>query len=142
MDFFNRKRVLVTGGAGFLGSHLCERLLNDGCDVICLDNFYSSSKYNVMHLRDNPHFELIRHDITMPIRLEVDVKYIIWRVRHLPCITRADVQTIKTNVHGAINMLELAKITQAKIFQASTSEVYGDPQIHPQNEHYWGNVIL
>lgn len=135
-----RKRVLVTGGAGFLGSHLCERLLNEGHDVICLDNFFTGSKDNVAHLLPNPHFELLRHDVTFPIYLEVDEIY------NLACpaspihYQHDPVQTIKTSVHGAINMLGMAKRTGAKIFQASTSEVYGDPLIHPQIESYWGHV--
>lgn len=136
----NRKRVLVTGGAGFLGSHLCERLLNDGCDVLCLDNFYSGTKDNVAHLLANPHFELMRHDVTFPLYVEVDEIY------NLACPASPihyqwdPVQTTKTSVHGAINMLGLAKRTKARIFQASTSEVYGDPEVHPQQESYWGRV--
>lgn len=140
MRIANRKRVLVTGGAGFLGSHLCERLLKDGADVLCVDNFYSGTKDNVIHLLENPHFELVRHDVTFPLYIEVDEIY------NLACpaspihYQRDPVQTTKTSVHGAINMLGLAKRTKAKIFQASTSEVYGDPAIHPQQEDYWGNV--
>lgn len=140
MRVSNRKRVLVTGGAGFLGSHLCERLLNDGCDVLCVDNFYSGTKDNVAHLIGNPHFELMRHDVTFPLYVEVDEIY------NLACPASPvhyqwdPVQTTKTSVHGAINMLGLAKRTKAKIFQASTSEVYGDPEIHPQQESYWGRV--
>jgi UDP-glucuronate decarboxylase len=136
----NRKRVLITGGAGFLGSHLSERLLNEGCDVICLDNFYSGTKDNIQHLLGNPHFELMRHDVTFPLYVEVDEIY------NLACpaspihYQRDPVQTTKTSVHGAINMLGLAKRTKAKIFQASTSEVYGDPEVHPQREDYWGHV--
>jgi UDP-glucuronate decarboxylase len=136
----NRKRVLVTGGAGFLGSHLCERLLADGCDVICADNFYSGAKDNVAHLFGNPHFELIRHDVTFPLYIEVDQIY------NLACpaspihYQRDPVQTTKTSVHGAINMLGLAKRVKARILQASTSEVYGDPEVHPQREDYWGHV--
>ena len=135
-----RKRVLVTGGAGFLGSFLCERLLNEGCEVICVDNFYTGSKQNIVHLISNPYFEVIRHDITFPLYLEVDEIY------NLACpaspihYQNDPVQTTKVNVHGAINMLGLAKRIKAKIFQASTSEVYGDPVIHPQPEEYWGNV--
>jgi UDP-glucuronate decarboxylase len=135
-----RKRVLVTGGAGFLGSHLCERLLNDGHDVICLDNFFTGSKDNIAHLLVSPYFELLRHDVTFPIYLEVD------EIFNLACpaspihYQHDPVQTTKTSVHGAINMLGLAKRTHAKIFQASTSEVYGDPLIHPQTESYWGHV--
>lgn len=140
MGISNRKRVLVTGGAGFLGSHLCERLLAEGCDVLCLDNFYSGAKDNVIHLMDNPHFELMRHDVTFPLYAEVDEIY------NLACPASPihyqwdPVQTTKTSVHGAINMLGLAKRTKARIFQASTSEVYGDPEVHPQDESYWGRV--
>jgi UDP-glucuronate decarboxylase len=140
MRVSNRKRVLVTGGAGFLGSHLCERLLKDGNDVLCLDNFYSGTKDNVAHLVGNPHFELMRHDVTFPLYVEVDEIY------NLACPASPihyqwdPVQTTKTSVHGAINMLGLAKRTKAKIFQASTSEVYGDPEVHPQQESYWGRV--
>jgi UDP-glucuronate decarboxylase len=135
-----KKRILVTGGAGFLGSHLCERLLNEGNDVICVDNFYTGSKRNIVHLLDNPYFELIRHDITFPLYLEVDEIY------NLACpaspihYQNDPVQTTKVNVHGSINMLGLAKRIKAKILQASTSEVYGDPSVHPQPESYWGNV--
>ena len=135
-----RKRVLVTGGAGFLGSFLCERLLNSGCDVICVDNFYTGTKRNIVHLLGNPYFELVRHDVTFPLYLEVDEIY------NLACpaspihYQNDPVQTTKVNVHGCINMLGLAKRLKAKILQASTSEVYGDPTIHPQNEKYWGNV--
>ena len=134
------KRVLVTGGAGFLGSHLCERLLNDGHDVICVDNYFTGSKRNIVHLLGNPRFEILRHDITFPLYIEVDEIY------NLACpaspihYQHNPVQTIKTSVHGAINMLGLAKRVKARIFQASTSEVYGDPEIHPQPESYWGNV--
>lgn len=140
MKIRNRKRVLVTGGAGFLGSHLCERLLADGCDVLCVDNFYSGTKDNVAHLLDNPHFELMRHDVTFPLYVEVDEIY------NLACPASPihyqwdPVQTTKTSVHGAINMLGLAKRVKAKILQASTSEVYGDPEVHPQREDYWGRV--
>lgn len=140
MRVANRKRVLVTGGAGFLGSHLCERLLNENCDVLCLDNFYSGTKDNVAHLLNNPFFELIRHDVTFPLYVEVD------EIFNLACPASPihyqwdPVQTTKTSVHGAINMLGLAKRTKAKIFQASTSEVYGDPEVHPQPESYWGRV--
>jgi len=140
MRVANRKRVLVTGGAGFLGSHLCERLLKDGCDVLCVDNFYSGTKDNVAHLLGSPRFELMRHDVTFPLYVEVDEIY------NLACPASPihyqwdPVQTTKTSVHGAINMLGLAKRTKAKIFQASTSEVYGDPTMHPQQEEYWGNV--
>jgi UDP-glucuronate decarboxylase len=137
---FTRKRVLVTGGAGFLGSHLCDRLLKDGCDVLCLDNFYSGTKDNLIDLLPNPHFELVRHDVTFPLYVEVDEIY------NLACPASPvhyqwdPVQTTKTSVHGAINMLGLAKRLKARILQASTSEVYGDPDIHPQQEQYWGNV--
>ncbi len=134
------KKVLVTGGAGFLGSHLCERLLNEGNEVICLDNYFTGQKKNVVHLLDNPYFELIRHDITMPFFIEVDEIY------NLACPASPihyqynPIKTIKTSVVGATNMLGLAKRINAKILQASTSEVYGDPQIHPQPESYWGHV--
>ncbi len=135
-----RGRVLVTGGAGFIGSHLCERLLNDGFHVLCVDNYYSSTKDNIAHLLDNPRFEAIRHDVTFPLYVEVDEIY------HLACpaspihYQRDPVQTTKTAVHGSINMLGLAKRTGAKILLTSTSEVYGDPLVHPQSEDYWGNV--
>jgi UDP-glucuronate decarboxylase len=134
------KRILVTGGAGFLGSHLCDRLVSQGHEVLCVDNFFTSSKSNVSHLLGHPRFELMRHDITFPLYVEVDEIY------NLACpasplhYQRDPVQTTKTNVHGAINMLGLAKRLRAKILQASTSEVYGDPQIHPQTEDYWGHV--
>ncbi|MBN1767911.1 MAG: SDR family oxidoreductase [Prolixibacteraceae bacterium] len=134
------KRILVTGGAGFIGSHLCERLLNDGNDVICLDNFLTGSKKNVEHLIDNKYFELVRHDVIMPFYAEVDEIY------NLACPASPvhyqvnPIKTIKTSVMGAINMLGLAKRTGAKILQASTSEVYGNPKVHPQPETYWGNV--
>jgi UDP-glucuronate decarboxylase len=134
------KRVLVTGGAGFLGSHLCERLLDQGCDVLCVDNFYTGTKDNVAHLLGNHRFEIMRHDVTFPLYVEVDEIY------NLACPASPihyqfdPVQTTKTSVHGAINMLGLAKRVKAKIFQASTSEVYGDPTVHPQREDYWGNV--
>ena len=140
MKISNRKRVMVTGGAGFLGSHLCERLLNEGHEVLCVDNFYSGTKDNVAHLMGNPHFELMRHDVTFPLYVEVD------EIFNLACPAspvhyQSDpVQTTKTSVHGAINMLGLAKRTHARIFQASTSEVYGDPEVHPQKEDYWGHV--
>ncbi|WP_395769698.1 UDP-glucuronic acid decarboxylase family protein [Arenimonas sp.] len=139
-DFSGRKRILVTGGGGFIGSHLCERLLTDGHDVICLDNFFTGVKQNIAHLLDHPYFELMRHDVTFPLYIEVDEIY------NLACPASPvhyqfdPVQTTKTSVHGAINMLGLAKRLKARIFQASTSEVYGDPQIHPQPEAYWGNV--
>jgi len=133
-------RALVTGGSGFIGSHLCERLLNDGFDVLCVDNYYSSTKDNIAHLINNARFEVIRHDVTFPLYVEVDEIY------HLACpaspihYQRDPVQTTKTAVHGSINMLGLAKRTGAKILLTSTSEVYGDPQVHPQTEDYWGNV--
>ena len=135
-----RKRILVTGGAGFLGSHLCERLLADHSDVLCVDNFYTGTKDNIAHLLVNPHFEVMRHDVTFPLYVEVDEIY------NLACPASPihyqfdPVQTTKTSVHGAINMLGLAKRVKAKIFQASTSEVYGDPEVHPQKEDYWGHV--
>jgi UDP-glucuronate decarboxylase len=134
------RRILVTGGAGFLGSHLCERLLEEGANVICIDNFFSGARRNIEHLIGHKHFELIRHDVTFPLYVEVDEIY------NLACpaspihYQRDPVQTTKTSVHGAINMLGLAKRVHAKILQASTSEVYGDPTIHPQTEDYWGNV--
>ena len=133
-------RVMVTGGAGFLGSHLSTRLIAEGYDVLCVDNFYTGSKANIRHLLDNPSFELLRHDVTFPLYVEVDEIY------NLACPASPihyqfdPVQTTKTSVHGAINMLGLAKRTKAKILQASTSEVYGDPHVHPQREEYWGNV--
>ncbi len=133
-------RVLVTGGAGFLGSHLCERLLRDGHDVLCVDNYYTGSKHNIAHLLSDTRFELLRHDVTFPLYVEVDQIY------NLACpaspihYQRDPVQTTKTSVHGAINMLGLAKRTHARILQASTSEVYGDPEVHPQTESYWGRV--
>ena len=134
------KRVLVTGGAGFLGSHLCERLLNDGHDVLCVDNFYTGRRANIAHLLDNPNFELLRHDITFPLYVEVDEIYNL-ACPAAPIHYQYDpVATTKVSVHGSINMLGLAKRTKAKIFQASTSEVYGDPQVHPQTEDYWGHV--
>lgn len=134
------KRILVTGGAGFIGSHLCERLLAQGCDVVCLDNFFTGSKQNIIHLIDNNYFELVRHDVTDPYKAEVDEIY------NLACPASPihyqynAIKTVKTSVMGAINMLGLAKRLNAKILQASTSEVYGDPTIHPQVESYWGNV--
>jgi UDP-glucuronate decarboxylase len=137
---YGRKRVLVTGGAGFLGSHLCERLLAENCDVLCVDNFFTGTKENIAHLIGKPYFELIRHDVTFPLYVEVD------EIFNLACpaspihYQRDPVQTTKTSVHGAINMLGLAKRVGAKIFQASTSEVYGDPEIHPQPEDYRGSV--
>ncbi len=134
------KRILVTGGAGFIGSHLCERLLNEGNDVVCLDNYFTGNKRNIVHLMDNPYFEVIRHDVTHPFFIEVDEIY------NLACPASPihyqynSIKTIKTSVMGAINMLGLAKRIKAKILQASTSEVYGDPLVHPQVEDYWGNV--
>jgi len=134
------KKILVTGGAGFIGSHLCERLLNEGNEVICLDNYFTGSKENIVHLLDNPFFELVRHDVTMPYFVEVDQIY------NLACPASPvhyqynAIKTIKTSVMGAINMLGLAKRIKATILQASTSEVYGDPKVHPQVEEYWGNV--
>ena len=140
MTYTSPKRILVTGGAGFLGSHLCERLLNDGHEVICVDNFFTGRKQNIAHLLSNKYFELVRHDITFPLYLEVD------EIFNLACpaspvhYQHDPVQTTKTSVHGAINMLGLAKRLRIKIFQASTSEVYGDPEVHPQTEEYWGRV--
>ena len=134
------KKILITGGAGFLGSHLSERLLNEGNEVICLDNYFTGSKDNIIHLLDNPYFELVRHDVTMPYFVEVDEIY------NLACPASPvhyqynPIKTTKTSVMGAINMLGLAKRVNAKILQASTSEIYGDPQVHPQTESYWGNV--
>ena len=133
-------KILVTGGAGFIGSHLCKRLLDDGHDVLCVDNFFTGSKNNILDLMENPKFELLRHDVTFPLYVEVDQIY------NLACPASPihyqfdPVQTTKTSVHGAINMLGLAKRTRAKILQASTSEVYGDPEVHPQPESYWGKV--
>lgn len=137
---YTNKRILVTGGAGFLGSHLCEKLLEKGTDVLCVDNYFTGNKANIEHLLDNPYFEVMRHDVTWPLYVEVDQIY------NLACpaspihYQHDPVQTTKTSVHGAINMLGLAKRVNAKILQASTSEVYGDPNIHPQTEDYWGNV--
>ena len=135
-----RKRILITGGAGFIGAHLCEYFINAGCDVICLDNFYTGTKENIIHLLENPFFELYRHDVCFPLYLEVD------EIFNLACpaspvhYQNDPVQTTKTSVHGAINMLGLAKRLKIKILQASTSEVYGSPVVHPQTEDYWGNV--
>lgn len=135
-----KKRILITGGAGFIGSHLCERLLKEGNDIVCLDNYFTGSKQNVLHLMDSPFFELVRHDVTHPYFAEVDEIY------NLACPASPvhyqynPIKTIKTSVMGAINMLGLAKRVKARILQASTSEVYGDPQVHPQPESYWGNV--
>lgn len=140
MTALSNRRVLVTGGAGFIGSHLCDRLLDDGAEVLCVDNFYSSTRSNIHHLMTHPRFELLRHDITFPLFVEVDDIY------HLACpaspvfYQRDPVQTTKTSVIGSINMLGLAKRTGARILLASTSEVYGDPDVHPQTEDYWGNV--
>jgi UDP-glucuronate decarboxylase len=136
----SRKRILVTGGAGFLGSHLCDRLLDQGHEVLCADNLFTGTKRNIDHLHGHPHFEFIRHDVTFPLYVEVDEIY------NLACpaspihYQHDPVQTTKTSVHGAINMLGLAKRLRARIFQASTSEVYGDPKVHPQSEDYWGHV--
>lgn len=138
--FRERTRILVTGGAGFLGSFLCERLLAQGCHVICADNYFTGSRDNIAHLLENPYFEVIRRDVTIPLYVEVD------RIFNLACPASPihyqfdPVQTTKTSIHGAINMLGLAKRTRARILQASTSEVYGDPAVHPQREEYWGNV--
>ena len=135
-----RKKILVTGGAGFLGSHLCQRLLNDGNDVLCVDNFYTGTHKNIAELIKNPHFEVQTHNVTFPLYVEIDEIY------NLACpaspihYQENPVQTTKTSILGAINMLGLAKRTGAKIFQASTSEVYGDPEVHPQHESYWGNT--
>ncbi len=135
-----KKKILVTGGAGFLGSHLCDHLLNEGNEVICLDNYFTGQKENVVHLLDNPYFELVRHDITMPYFIEVDEIY------NLACPASPihyqynPIKTVKTSVMGAVNMLGLAKRIKAKVLQASTSEVYGDPEVHPQDEKYWGHV--
>jgi len=134
------KRIIVTGGAGFIGSNLCDRLINEGHEILCVDNFFSGRKENIAHLLDNSSFEHFRHDVTFPLYLEADLIF------HLACpaspihYSHDPVQTVKTNVHGAINMLGLAKRLRVPIFQASTSEVYGDPEIHPQIEDYWGNV--
>ena len=139
-NYDSRKRILITGGAGFLGSHLCDRLLSLGHEVLCVDNLFTGTKRNIDHLHGNPRFEFVRHDVTFPLHVEVDEIY------NLACPASPihyqydPVQTTKTSVHGAINMLGLAKRTKAKILQASTSEVYGDPKIHPQTEDYWGNV--
>ncbi|WP_224491157.1 UDP-glucuronic acid decarboxylase family protein [Robertkochia flava] len=134
------KRILVTGGAGFIGSHLCERLLKEGNEVICLDNYFTGSKDNILHLMDNPYFELVRHDITHPYFAEVDEIYNMACPASPVHYQYNPIKTIKTSVMGAINMLGLAKRVKAKILQASTSEVYGDPNVHPQPESYWGNV--
>jgi UDP-glucuronate decarboxylase len=133
-------RILITGGAGFLGSHLCERLLNEGADIICLDNFFTGARRNIEHLLDCKNFDLIRHDVTFPLYVEVDQIYNLACPASPVHYQHDPVQTTKTSVHGAINMLGLAKRLRAKILQASTLEVYGDPSIHPQTEEYWGNV--
>src|SRR5688572_3644059 len=139
-QYSNRKRILVTGGAGFLGSHLCDRLIADGHEVLCVDNYFTGDKANIEHLAQNPRFELLRHDITFPLFVEVDEIY------NLACpaspihYQHDPVQTTKTSVHGSINMLGLAKRLKCRILQASTSEVYGDPAVHPQTEDYWGHV--
>jgi UDP-glucuronate decarboxylase len=134
------KRLMITGGAGFLGSHLCDRLLADGQDVLCIDNFFTGSKQNIAHLREHPRFELIRHDVTFPLYVEVDGIYNLACPASPVHYQHDPVQTTKTSVHGAINMLGLAKRLRCRILQASTSEVYGDPEVHPQPEAYWGRV--
>lgn len=134
------KKILITGGAGFIGSHLCERLLNDGHDVLCLDNYFTGVKDNIAHLMGNPRFEVMRHDVTFPLYVEVDEIYNLACPASPVHYQHDPVQTTKTSVHGAINLLGLAKRLRAKIFQASTSEVYGDPGVHPQHESYWGNT--
>lgn len=140
MKDLQQKRILVTGGAGFLGSHLCKRLLDEGNDVLCIDNFFTGTKANILPLLENPFFEVMRHDVTFPLYVEVDEIYNL-ACPASPIHYQLDpVQTTKTSVHGAINMLGLAKRVKAKIFQASTSEVYGDPKVHPQTEDYWGHV--
>ena len=140
MREIDRKRILVTGGAGFVGSHLCERLLGQGHDILCVDNFFTGAKGNVAHLIGNPRFELMRHDVTFPLYVEVDEIYNLACPASPVHYQHDPVQTTKTSVHGAINMLGLAKRVKAKILQASTSEVYGDPTMHPQREDYWGHV--
>src|SRR5262249_33238890 len=135
-----RKRVLVTGGAGFLGSHLCDRLVKDGADVICVDNFFTGTRDNIKHLLNESNFELIRHDVTFPLYIEVDQIFNLAYPASPVHYQRDPVKTTKTSVHGAINMLGLAKRVRATILQASTSEVYGDPEVHPQTEKYWGRV--
>lgn len=136
----SKKKILVTGGAGFVGSHLCERLLNEGNEVYCLDNFFTGQKKNVVHLLDNPYFEMIRHDVTTPFFIETDEIYNLACPASPVHYQHNPIKTIKTSVMGAINMLGLAKRVNAKILQASTSEIYGDPHVHPQKESYWGNV--
>ena len=140
MDNYHRKRILITGGAGFLGSHLSERLLNEGNEIFCLDSFFTGTKENVAHLMDNPYFEIIRHDVEFPLHLEVDEIYNLACPASPPHYQHNPIHTNKTSVLGAINMLGLAKRQNARIMQASTSEVYGDPLVHPQTEDYWGNV--
>jgi UDP-glucuronate decarboxylase len=140
MSRSDHRKILVTGGAGFLGSHLCDRLLADNCEVLCVDNYFSGAKQNIQHMLGHPNFDLKRHDVTFPLYVEVDQIY------HLACPASPvhyqldPVQTVKTNVHGTINILGLAKRTHARVLQASTSEVYGDPEVHPQTEEYWGRV--
>lgn len=134
------EKVLVTGGAGFLGSHLCDRLVNTGADVLCVDNFFTGSKSNLVHLMGRPNFELMRHDVTFPLYVEVDTIFNLACPASPVHYQHDPVQTTKTSVHGAINMLGLAKRVKARILQASTSEVYGDPEMHPQTEEYWGRV--
>lgn len=140
MKIANRKRILVTGGAGFLGSHLCERLLAEENEILCLDNFASGTKDNVLHMMGNPHFELLRHDVTQPLHVEVDEIYNLACPASPVHYQASSIKTMLTSVHGALNMLELACRTGARVFQASTSEVYGDPDVHPQPEDYWGHV--
>lgn len=140
MDNYHRKRILITGGAGFLGSHLSERLLKEGNEIICLDNFFTGTKENVAHLIDDPYFEIIRHDVEFPLHIEIDEIYNLACPASPPHYQHNPIHTNKTSVLGAINMLGLAKRNNAKIMQASTSEVYGDPHVHPQTEDYWGNV--
>lgn len=140
MDNYHRKRILITGGAGFLGSHLSERLLKEGNEIFCLDNFFTGTKENVAHLIDDPYFEIIRHDVEFPLHIEVDEIYNLACPASPPHYQHNPIHTNKTSVLGAINMLGLAKRQNAKIMQASTSEVYGDPHVHPQTENYWGNV--
>ena len=140
MDNYHSKRILITGGAGFLGSHLCERLLKEGNEILCLDNFFTGTKKNITHLMDDHNFEIIRHDVEFPIHLEVDEIYNLACPASPPHYQYNPIHTNKTSVLGAINMLGLAKRNNAKIMQASTSEVYGDPHVHPQTEDYWGNV--
>lgn len=139
-QYSDKKRILVTGGAGFLGSHLCEQLLEEGNDVLCVDNFFTGTRQNVLHLLDNPNFELLRHDVTFPLYVEIDQIYNLACPASPVHYQHDPIQTTKTSVHGAINMLGLAKRLDVPILQASTSEVYGDPAIHPQTEDYWGYV--